>query len=186
MCFFAHTTEQLRMITQHSPRSGGSVGDLYEVSPREQTSNWNLPFLASSEDSDSPPVSSMTQNSVSDLLASLRNLQLVKMKSLPSSWTSHLGCPSYGSGPGYPRRSMLWPSCVSVPTTPTQIPTRPKFGHVDLWENSCCEEPAAEPVESGRCPRTGMFSMLGKENHLELGQTDPEEPDVGWVSELVM
>ncbi|OWM66096.1 zinc finger CCCH domain-containing protein 20 [Punica granatum] len=207
VCFFAHTPEQLRVITQQSPRGGGgsSGSDFYEVSPLKQAIEAScarsLPFLASPssispDDSDSPPLSPMTQSlsrslgssSVSDVVASLRNLQLGKVKSLPSSWNSPLGGPNYASSP---RGSMLRSSCFSVPTTPTQTPNSPGFGYLDLWEkNRFSEEPVMERVESGRNLRARMFERLSKENPLEPGQAKTDEsggaPDVGWVSELVM
>ncbi|KAK4762850.1 hypothetical protein SAY86_008618 [Trapa natans] len=190
VCFFAHTPDQLRVITQQSLRHHGGA-DFYELSPQRQSSSRVLSFVASPDDSDSPPLSPMAKSlstslgsgSVSDLLAaSLRGIQLGKVKSLPPSWASQ-----YGS----PRGSILRPSCFSLPTTPTQVQVGLGFGYFDQWENSSglLEEPAMERVESGRGLRARMFERLSKDNPLELGQGSPKEPagasGVGWVSELL-
>lgn len=206
VCFFAHTPEQLRVLPQQSPRSvTNSVNsvDSYDGSPFRQAIEAScvktLPFMSSPSSisppgtptSDSPPMSPMTQplsrslgsNSINDMVASLRNLQLGKVKSLPSSWNGPMGSPVFGS----PRGSLLRPGFCSVPTTPTQVPTRRGFGYLDLWDEGCEEEPAMERVESGRDLRAKMFERLSKEN--SLGRVDPSQssgtPDVGWVSELV-
>ncbi|KAK4781210.1 hypothetical protein SAY87_017316 [Trapa incisa] len=197
VCFFAHKPEQLRVITHHSSTDGG--GDYNEVSPLKQaieaSCGRSLAFLGSpnsisADDSDSPPASPVkAQNcipsrwsssaSTSDAVmeASLRSLQLGKVRFLPSSWTPRVG-------------STLRPSCFSLRTTPTQMAGC--FGYSDTWENSWGEEePVMERVESGRNLRVRMFERLSKENQLELVRTDSEKPDVvvpdvGWVSELFM
>ncbi|KAJ9183866.1 hypothetical protein P3X46_007668 [Hevea brasiliensis] len=204
VCFFAHTAEQLRVLPQQSPRSVNSI-DSYDGSPLRQaieaSCGKSLPFLASpgsisppaTPPVDSPPMSPMTQslsrslgsNSINEMVASLRNLQLGKGKSLPSSWNVQVG----GSGFGSPRGSMIRPVFCSLPSTPTGGPTRSGLGHRDIWENDCEEEPAMERVESGRDLRAKMFEKLKKEN--SLGRVGPyagqstNGPDVGWVSELL-
>lgn len=204
VCFFAHTAEQLRVLPQQSPRSVNSF-DSYDGSPLRQAIEAScarsLPFLASpgsvsppaTPPVDSPPMSPMTQslsrslgsNSINEMVASLRNLQLGKVKSLPPSWNVHVG----GSGFGSPRGSMLRSGFCSLPSTPT-CPTRSGLGHRDIWENVCEEEPAMERVESGRDLRAKMFEKLSKENLLDRvgpshGGQSSNGPDVGWVSELL-
>lgn len=185
VCFFAHTPEQLRILPRQSPRS-------VDTSSCAKT----LPFLSSPE-SISPPMSptaesplsqsmsrSLGSSSISEMVASLRNLQLGKVKSLPSSWNIHMGgSPGYGS----PRGSMLRPGFLSLPSTPTGTPTRPGMRYVDPFENICEEEPVMERVESGRDLRARMFEKLSKENSLERVDPSPSNgaPDVDWVSDLV-
>jgi|UniRef100_A0A2N9IKS7 hypothetical protein len=208
VCFFAHTPEQLRVLPpQQSPRSVNSVTnsvESYDGSPFrhaiEASCAKTLPFMSSPSSisppatppAESPPMSPMTQSlsrslgssSINEMVASLRNLQLGKVKSLPSSWNVQIGSSGFGS----PRGSILRPGFCSMPTTPTRTaPTRPGIGYFDLWEQGCEEEPPMERVESGRDIRAKMFEKLREEN--SLGRVDPSpstnSPDVGWVSELV-
>ncbi|KHM99829.1 Zinc finger CCCH domain-containing protein 20 [Glycine soja] len=187
VCFFAHTPDQLRVLPQQSPRSA----DSYDGSPLrhaiESSCAKSHPFVASpgsaSSPVESPPMSPMTV-SVNEMVASLRNLQLGKVKSLPSSWNV-MGSSGFGS----PRGPMIRPGFFSLPTTPTQAPTRGGVNYFDQWDQSCCEEePVMERVESGRSIRARMFEKLSKENHLDgsgSGSSQIGVPDVGWVSELV-
>ncbi|XVF89132.1 hypothetical protein PTKIN_Ptkin19aG0105900 [Pterospermum kingtungense] len=185
VCFFAHTPEQLRVLPQQSPRGNGSgSGDMdYVGSPIRH----RLDFVSSptsiltspplSPPSESPPMSpSGSFNSVSELAASMRNLQLGKAKmSAASSW-----CLQMGSGFGSPRGSTLRPGFCSSPTTPTRTPATP------LWEcNAFEEEPAMERVESGRDLRARMYAKLSKENSLDRLDPTGSGPDFDWVSELV-
>ncbi|TKY60808.1 Zinc finger CCCH domain-containing protein 49 [Spatholobus suberectus] len=190
VCFFAHTPEQLRVLPQQSPRSGG--GDSYDGSPLrhaiESSVAKTLPFVSSpgsvSPPAESPPMSPMTRSgaaSVNEMVASLRNLQLGKVKSLPSSWNV-MGSSGFGS----PRGPVIRPGFFSLPTTPTQAPARGGVNYFDLWDQSCEEEPVMERVESGRGIRARMFEKLSKENSLDgSGSGAVGAPDVGWVSELV-
>ncbi|KAI4347035.1 hypothetical protein L6164_007884 [Bauhinia variegata] len=199
VCFFAHTPEQLRVLPQQSPRSVNSA-DSYDGSPLRQAIESScvktLPFLSSpgsisppsSPPLESPPMSPMTQSmsrslgssSVNEMVASLRSLQLGKVKSLPSSWNVQLGSTCFRS----PRGSVLRRGFCSLPSTPTQVPTRSSTNCFDIWEESCEEEPAMERVESGRDIRAKMFEKLSKENSMD--RSDPNRgPDVGWVSELL-
>ena len=124
---------------------------------------------------------------VTDMVASLRNLQLGKVKSLPSSWNVQMGSPGFGS----PRGPVIRPGFCSLPSTPTEAPGRGGgVNYFDLWDQSCCEEePVMERVESGRDIRVKMFEKLSKENSLDRSGSGPSgsggAPDVGWVSELV-
>ncbi|XP_047944669.1 zinc finger CCCH domain-containing protein 20-like [Salvia hispanica] len=137
VCFFAHAPDQLRVL---SPRA----------------------FIASPE-SVSPPMTESPPMSptVSEMVASLRQLQLSKVNSMPSSWLG--GCPSPRMLPGY----------FSVPTTPTRAVARPGLA----WESE-------ERVESGRKLRDKMFEKLSKENPLDRVEPDPN-PDVDWVADLI-
>ena len=126
---------------------------------------------------------SLGSSSINEMVASLRNLQLGKVKSLPSSWDVQMGSPCFGS----PRGSVLRPGFCSLPSTPTQMPSRPGASCFDIWEQDCEEEPVMERVESGRDIRAKMFEKLSKENSLDRSSPNVSggAPDFGWVSELV-
>ncbi|KAE8677149.1 Zinc finger CCCH domain-containing protein 20 [Hibiscus syriacus] len=153
VCFFAHTPEQLRVV---------NFAGSHDSSPAES----------------SPPVSPMAQlpssaPSINSMVASLRNIQLGKVKSLPSS------------GFGSPR--VTRPCLSSLPSTPTGNVARPGFGYLDFWDESRREEQVMERIESGKHLRSKMFEKMGKENSLERvnsGQCDGD-PAVDWVSDLV-
>ncbi|XP_057768333.1 zinc finger CCCH domain-containing protein 20-like [Salvia miltiorrhiza] len=167
VCFFAHAPEQLRVL---SPRA-----DSYDGSA--SSSHSRFPFIASPE-SPSPPAAESPPMSptVNEMVASLRQLQLNKVKSMPSSWLG--SCPS-------PRLKVAPPGYFSVPTTPTRAVARPGLGYFEAWD---CEEEPMERVESGRNLRAKMFEKLSKENPLERVDPDPDpnpNPDVDWVSELI-
>ncbi|KAM7509627.1 hypothetical protein LguiA_020080 [Lonicera macranthoides] len=160
VCFFAHTPEQLRVLSPRTPESADS----------------------------SPPVSPATNSlsrsvgstSVSEMINSLRQLQLNKVKSMPKSWGLQMG---FGS----PRFSMTRPGFCSLPSTPTRAVTRTGIGYDEIWES---EEPVMERVESGRDLRVRMFEKLCKENPLDRvdpnpNSSDGSNPDINWVSDLV-
>uniref|UniRef100_A0A803P3J6 C3H1-type domain-containing protein n=1 Tax=Cannabis sativa TaxID=3483 RepID=A0A803P3J6_CANSA len=201
VCFFAHTPDQLRVLPQQSPK-GSNAAESYDGSPLRQAIEAScvktLPFLSppasisppATPQADSPPMSPMAHvlsrslgsSSINEMVASLRDLRLGKVKSLPSSWTNNQKCsPGFGS----PRGSILRPGFCSLPTTPTRAPTRPSY--LDFCDLE--EEPAMERVESGRDIRAKMFEKLSKENSLKRVDPNPNSsvgtPDVGWVSELV-
>ncbi|KAL9151517.1 hypothetical protein ABFS82_11G056600 [Erythranthe guttata] len=168
VCFFAHSPDQLRVL---SPRADGSPRRLSFISSPESTPP-PPPLL------ESPPMSPMPVN---DVVASLRQLHLNKVKSMPSSWLGGGG----GGGSSSPRMKMTRPGYFSMPTTPTRPVTRPGLGYFEPEE----EEPVAM-VESGRDLRAQMFEKLIKENPLDRVDQDPNpnpnpNPDIGWVSELV-
>ncbi|KAL6974498.1 hypothetical protein U1Q18_028682, partial [Sarracenia purpurea var. burkii] len=197
VCFFAHSPEQLRVL---SPRTSGSV-DSYDGSPHrhvalESSCAKSLAFLSSPESvspppSDSPPLSPMTNslgrslcsNSMNEMIGSLRRVQLNKVNSFPSPFRIQIGSSGYGS----PRFSMNRPDFCSLPSTPTGSLTRRGVGSLDLLEKvGIEEEPVMERVESGRDLRAKMFEKLSRENPLDLSDPlpPPSVPDVGWVSEL--
>lgn len=201
VCFFAHSPDQLRVL---SPRV-----DSYDGSPhRLAFEGKTLHFLSSPESgsppSESPPMSPMTasnsinslsrslgSNSINEIVASLRQLQLNKVKSMPSSWGLQINSPGVGS----PRVGLARPGFCSLPSTPTRAVARPGIGYFDAWDKSGCEEePLMERVESGRDLRARMFEKLCKENPLDRvdpnpvgneGPSDDPNPDVGWVSDLI-
>ncbi|KAL5052709.1 hypothetical protein RYX36_033391 [Vicia faba] len=196
VCFFAHTAEQLRAPTNlQSPLSMNSV-ESYDGSPLrlaiESSCVKKLRFMSPtgsvSPPAESPPSLGRSPVSVNEMVASLRNLHLGKMKSLPSSWNVQMGSCSGSPRFGSPRGPMLRPGFCSLPTTPTQPPSRGGgVNHFDLWDQSCEEEPVMERVESGRDIRVKMFEKLSKENSFNgsgSGKVDGA-PDIGWVSELV-
>lgn len=129
---------------------------------------------------ESPPASPLalslepSGSPVSDIVLSLRNLQLERVKSLPRTYNTSGSC--YGS----PRGSLLQPGFQSLPSTPTLGGT----AQTGNWETGCEDQPAMERVESGRSLRAKMFEKLSRENTLGPAEPDPS-PDVGWVSELV-
>ncbi|KAL6296073.1 hypothetical protein ACE6H2_004215 [Prunus campanulata] len=185
VCFFAHTPEQLRVLPGQSPRTHGS-GDSYSYGTSPTSILISPPI---SPPSDSPPMSPNSPqlgcNSVSELVASMRNFKLAKMKmSAQPAWGPQMGS-GFGSSP---RGSALRPAFCSLPSTPTRTSGRAGPGAVDLWEHSCEEEPAMERVESGRDLRARMYARLSKENSMgRVGRVESgmPAPDVGWVSELV-
>ncbi|XP_022732213.1 zinc finger CCCH domain-containing protein 49 [Durio zibethinus] len=192
VCFFAHTPDQLRVVS--SP-------DSYDGSPScaKTLTFWSSPGSGSPPMSpraeSSPPVSPMAQSlsrslgsaSINEMVVSLRNLQLGKVKSLPS-WNTQVGCCSPSpSAFGSPRGAVIRPGFFSLPSTPTRNLTHPGIGYLDFCDKVCEEEPMMERVESGRDLRAKMFEKLSKENSLE--RVNPvqcsEGPDVDWVSDLI-
>lgn len=164
VCFFAHSPDQLRVLSPRSePYDGSSPrGRLAFITPPESVS----------PTAESPPLSP----SVSEMVASMRQLQLNKVKSMPSSWLG--GSPS-------PRLKLAAPppGYFSMPTTPTRSVTRPGLGYFDAVES---DEPMMERVESGRNLRAKMFEKLIEENPLDRVDSEPDpNPDVGWVSDLI-
>ncbi|KAF4368604.1 hypothetical protein CsatB_008187 [Cannabis sativa] len=175
VCFFAHTAEQLRVLPQQSPRANGPC-ESYDGSPIRHS------FLSSppvSPPSDSPPAS---PNSPNELLASMRNLHLGKIKMSSSApWGFQMG-----SGFISPRGgSMLRPGFCSAPSTPTPNPITLQLGAMDLWDQTFEEEPKMERVESGKNIRAIMYAKLSRENSLGRDDSAAAAPDVGWISELV-
>ncbi|KAL8152488.1 hypothetical protein V2J09_010248 [Rumex salicifolius] len=153
VCFFAHSPGQLRVAID-DPMPGPTFDD-------------------------DPAHKSFGSGSLKELVASIRNLQLSKVKSMPARPSWSLGSPGrFGS-------SGVRPGFFSLPTTPTQV----NSGYLDTWENN--QEPVLERVESGRELRVRMFEKLSKENPLSLsdpvdpGMSSGSGPDVGWVTDLV-
>ncbi|OMO67350.1 Zinc finger, CCCH-type [Corchorus capsularis] len=190
VCFFAHTPDQLRVVNSADSYDGSSP------SGAKTLTFWSSPGSppVSPRAESSPPVSPMAQTlsrslgsaSINEMVASLRNLQLGKVKSMPSSWNAQVGCSSPSSF-GSPRGPVIRPGFCSLPSTPTQNLTRPGIGYLDFWDEGCEEEPVMERVESGRDLRAKMFEKLSKENSLK--RVNPGQfsggPDVNWVSDLV-
>ncbi|XP_052183675.1 zinc finger CCCH domain-containing protein 20-like [Diospyros lotus] len=193
VCFFAHSPDQLRVLSPRTPGSGSA--ESYDGSPRRLALECSkaLVFMSSPESvsptSESPPMSPMTnslsrslgQNSLNEVVASMRQLQLSKVNSMPPSWGVQMCPPGFGSS----RLSIAQAGFNSLPSTPTAGVTRPGMGSVDIWDKGGCEEePVMERVESGRDLRAKMFEKLSRENPLDRVEPSPG-PDVGWVSELV-
>ncbi|GFQ02018.1 zinc finger CCCH domain-containing protein 20 [Phtheirospermum japonicum] len=158
VCFFAHSPDQLRILSPRLDRHAF-------VSP---------PPESVSPPADSPP---LTPTAVNEMVATLRHLHLNKVMSMPSSWPG--ACSS-------PRLKMSPTGYLSLPTTPTRPVYRPGLGYFDAWDSAQREE-EEEPmvmVESGRDLRAKMFEKLSKENPLDRADPNPN-PDVGWVSELL-
>lgn len=176
VCFFAHTPEQLRVVSPHTDSYDGS-------SLKSLPAFFSSPSEASTPPSESPPMSPMDGSlsrsvgsvSVSDMLTSLRRLQLNKTPAMvtPSPWNLQMG------------RSLASPRSgfYSLPSTPTRPVTRGGVGFSEIWEEEE-EEPVMERVESGRDLRAKMFEKLSKENGVDSPGEGPN-PDVGWISELV-
>ncbi|CAH2056779.1 unnamed protein product [Thlaspi arvense] len=171
VCFFAHSPDQLRVLSPRAPGSGSA--DSYD----------------GSSSLESPPMSPMTarslgSGSVNEMVLSLRQLQLNKVKSMPSSWG-----PQMGSRFGSPTLSITRPVFCSLPSTPTSTTSR-SVRSLDLWDKiGLEEEPVMERVESGRDLRAKMFEKLSRENPLDGAKSGSEPisagPDLGWVSKLV-
>ncbi|KAK1266815.1 Zinc finger CCCH domain-containing protein 20 [Acorus gramineus] len=210
VCFFAHTPEQLRVLPQSSPRSAsgggsGNAADSYDGSPMRHAASTLDAYLqktnifSSSPTStlmsppmsppESPPMSpairrGLPAGAVNEVLASLRQLQLSKAKSAPTTWGFGLGSPSgSGFGPVSPR---VRAGCCSLPSTPTRATGLAGLGWAEGWDRSVLEEEPMERVESGRDLRAKIFEKLSKENSIERSDGAVSGgPDVGWVSELV-
>nr|XP_043619185.1 zinc finger CCCH domain-containing protein 20 [Erigeron canadensis] len=181
VCFFAHTPEQLRVLSPNPSLVDSGFGSSFFSNASD----------TSTPPSESPPMSPMDGGlsrslgsvTVSDMLTSLRRLQLNKAPTMSPSWSMQMG---RAGGVSSPRAGFY-----SLPSTPTRPVTRPGLGFPEIWEESCVEEePVMERVESGRGVRAKMFEKLCKENPLDLERGDPNSgdgsnPDVGWISELV-
>ncbi|KAH0467639.1 hypothetical protein IEQ34_002672 [Dendrobium chrysotoxum] len=179
VCFFAHTPEQLRYL----PHQKQQRIDSYDGSPLRLDGYFSKGLVSSSPTStlisppmsppaESPPVSPMGSR-VNELLASVKKLQISKVNSMPSSWGG-LVSPGVGLRSGF----------RSLPSTPTKAPAVVGRGWMDLDGCPETEEPV-ERVESGRALRAKIYERLSKESGLERPNISPN-PDVGWVSELIM
>ncbi|XP_076906855.1 zinc finger CCCH domain-containing protein 20-like [Bidens hawaiensis] len=169
VCFFAHTPDQLRVLSPN-PRTESNFPGMLSTSSETST-----------PPSQSPPMSpmggvslsrSLGSVTVSDMLTSLRRLQLNKT---PGLYSMQMGRVVSSPRSGF----------YSLPSTPTRPLTRPSLGFSEIWE-----EPVMERVESGRDLRAKMFEKLSKENSMEPDRVDPSpgessNPDVEWISELV-
>ncbi|XP_010417368.1 PREDICTED: zinc finger CCCH domain-containing protein 23-like [Camelina sativa] len=138
ICFFAHTTEQLRVL----PCSLDP--DLGFFSSKSGSATSPTSILVSPQ-SESPPLSPST----GEIIASMRKMQL------------NGGC-SWGS----PMRSgVRLPFSSSL--RPMQAPTWPRIREFEIWESEREEEaPAMEFVESGKELRAKMYAKLSRENSL--------------------
>ena len=162
VCFFAHTSDELRVLSppqQQSPRTPGI--DSYDGSPFRHQAVDSPPLSPDGHRSTARISLSPTMN---DVLVSLRQLHLGKTMSSPSSWglqTVGMSSPS-----GFNASSAF----SSLPATPTTL--------FDGWDVP------TERVESGRDLRAKMYEKLSKENSLD--RQEPEiEANVDWVSDLV-
>ncbi|KAK4344303.1 hypothetical protein RND71_037397 [Anisodus tanguticus] len=181
VCFFAHSPEQLRVVLGSDPfdNSTRPVWSSESSSPPTDQSPPMSPLATTNSLS-----RSLGSNSVNDVMFSLRQLQLNRLNSMPSSWNVQMGSPRHGS----PIRPVTRPGFISLPATPIGDPTRPRNRCFDLWENGECEEePLMERVESGRDLRVKMFERLSKENPLDdpNPSSSGSNPNVGWVSDLI-
>ncbi|XP_074588272.1 zinc finger CCCH domain-containing protein 20-like [Curcuma longa] len=184
VCFFAHTPDQLRLVPppqqhqhqQSSPSTAAAESNFLQT----YLANTLAPSPTSppmSPSTESPPISPgstklrraswQAGSSVNEIVASLRQLQLAKAKSVPSSWAFQ----ATGSGGGFSSPTAGFNAgFYSTPSTPTAT------GWLD-------EEEAPKRVESGRPLRAKMFERLSKESIFEMAEA--AAPDVQWVSELL-
>ncbi|XP_072998866.1 zinc finger CCCH domain-containing protein 35-like [Typha latifolia] len=183
VCFFAHTPEQLRVLPESYDGSPLRQFMKTASSPTSTLMPSSLMSPPLSPPSESPPVSPGVvrrgASSVNEVLASLRQLQLGRVKSVPSSWGLGLGSGGYGSPRGVCGNGFL-----SLPTTPTGG----TFGFSNRELGFVEEEEKVERVESGRALREKMFERLSRESSMvERSEPVPamSTPDVAWVSELV-
>ncbi|THU70560.1 hypothetical protein C4D60_Mb08t26280 [Musa balbisiana] len=200
VCFFAHTPDQLRVVPPHhqqsSPTASAAGVDSYDGLPLHQQS-FMQPYLPknlvssptsvrisppNSPPTESPPISPNgaqlgswhAGSSVNEIVASLRQLQLGRAKSAPTSWGLQVGSGGFASPRGaFAGFNAGFCSLPSTPTASTMI-----CGDARWLE----EVEPAERVESGRALRAKMFERLSKENIFEKAEASP---DVGWVSELL-
>ncbi|KAJ0740132.1 putative transcription factor C3H family [Helianthus annuus] len=175
VCFFAHTPEQLRVVSPHGESSHG-FGSWFSSPSETSTPPSESPPMSPMDGSLSRSLGSVT---VGDMLTSLRRLQLNKTPSMGSPWSMQMGRVVSSPRSGF----------YSLPSTPTRPVTRPSLGFSEIWEEGRVEEePVMERVESGRDLRVKMFEKLKKENSLDRVDPNPGEssnPDVEWISELV-
>ncbi|KAK4757848.1 hypothetical protein SAY87_019149 [Trapa incisa] len=196
ICFFAHSPDQLRNPPpqqQHSP-TASSESDY--GSPRGICSDTHhlikaaAPFLSSptsimapppiSLPSDSPPMSPPNLHPVSDLIASLRGINLGSNANL-SPRGAHFPSAAFGLNKCSVLRhgGSYMNSFMTSPKTQSQHGLG-GFGH---WESRFEEEPAMERVESGKDIRAKMYARLRERFSLEPPPVSGH--DVGWKSELV-
>ncbi|EOA27600.1 hypothetical protein CARUB_v10023740mg [Capsella rubella] len=136
ICFFAHTTEQLRVLPDP---------DLGFFSSKLATSPTSILVSPSfSPPSESPPLSP----SAGEIIASMRKMQL----NGGCSWSS-------------PMRSGVVRLPFSSSLRPIQAPTWPGIREFEIWESEE-EAPAMEFVESGKELRAKMYARLSRENSL--------------------
>ncbi|KAG8381838.1 hypothetical protein BUALT_Bualt05G0014400 [Buddleja alternifolia] len=164
VCFFAHTPPQLRVLPHTASSSPKST--LYSPPSSPMT--------------ESPPVSptEFTRlNSVSQLAASIRRLQInrTKMSGVATSWGLDIGSPR--------NPTTTRPGFASLPSTP--IRSVSGLSVFDACGMSIEEEPLMERVESGRELRERIYAKLGRENSLDRVNSAGPVPDFEWVSELV-
>ncbi|RZS25906.1 hypothetical protein BHM03_00059170 [Ensete ventricosum] len=197
VCFFAHTPDQLRLVPPQPQQSftspAAASAESYDGSPLRQqpaSQSYLSKNLVSSPASTlispptsppakSPPISPngaklrrdswQQSSSANEIVASLRQLQLSRAKSMPSSW----GLQTVNGGFASPRGSLAGFNTVfcSLPSTPT-------VATADWLE----EEEPAERVESGRALRAKMFERLSKDSVFDKAEATPH---VGWVSDLL-
>ncbi|KAI4316565.1 hypothetical protein L6164_024537 [Bauhinia variegata] len=186
VCFFAHTSEQLRVLTHGSVESSNGSPFRHAVDSLRSTNasafvSSPTSVLNSSPLSDSPPTrptfsneyGNVSSEAVSEIVTSMRNVQIDNM---PASARSSQRGSVFGQ--------TIRPGFFSLPSTPTGTRAKNK-SLLDLWDQSDKEEPAMERVESGRDLRAKIYAKLSKEN--SFGRNDPgiSAPDFGWISELV-
>ncbi|KAI4376966.1 hypothetical protein MLD38_014666 [Melastoma candidum] len=184
VCFFAHTPEQLRLV---SPRGVNTCDYGFDGSPVRHAFDSYLSkasgsFVSSptsilmsppiSPPADSPPMSpsrfglGCPGGSVHDLIDSMRSVQIGKMKMSPRA----AAAAAVGSGFGSPRGSLLRPGCYAFPSTPCTESPRYGLTAFDAWDSAASfaeEEVPMERVESGRYLRARIYGKLSKENSLE-------------------
>ncbi|URE45260.1 zinc finger CCCH domain-containing protein [Musa troglodytarum] len=114
-------------------------------------------------------------SSANEILASLRQLQLSRAESAPTSWGLQVGSGGFAS----PRGALFAGFNAGFCGLPS-APTGPVLTCGDSrWLE---EEEPAERVESGRALRAKMFQRLSKGSTFEKAEA---APDVGWVTELL-
>ncbi|KAK4768925.1 hypothetical protein SAY86_027075 [Trapa natans] len=197
VCFFAHTPDQLRIPQQqqHSPTAStesdygsphGLCSDTHHLiksaapflsSPTSIISS--SPPISPSSDSHSPPMSPPNLHPVSDLVASLRGINLGSSANLSPRGTQ------FASAFELNRCSVLHRggSYMSSFMTSSKAQSQPRLGRLGPWESRLEEEPAMERVESGRDIRAKMYARLREQFSLETSAVSGH--DMGWKSELV-
>ncbi|XP_042469394.1 zinc finger CCCH domain-containing protein 2-like [Zingiber officinale] len=193
VCFFAHTPDQLRGLQTSFLRQSAAVRESYDGSPLRHQSSLHYSFskgLASSPTStlisppksppaESPPISPSggkllraswpASSSMNEIVASLRQLQLNRAESMPSTRGLQMGNTGFVSPRG---------AAVGFDTAFRSLPATP-VGVTAGWPE---EHLPMGRVESGRELRAKMFERLSKNGIFDEAEA---APDVEWVSDLL-
>ncbi|XP_054819793.1 zinc finger CCCH domain-containing protein 20-like [Prosopis cineraria] len=182
VCFFAHTPDQLRILTRGLGEASALSPIRRSLDPSSSSTSFissppSVPVTLSLPDtSPSSPGNSQyggkTSNAMSEVVTSMRNVQL-DSNGMVSGFCS-------------PRGSILRPGFFSLQSTRTWARAdKSGPGSAHLWANSAEDYAPVERVESGRDLRAKIYAKLSNENSYGRSDAPLPVPDFGWVSELV-
>lgn len=178
ICFFAHSPEQLRIVTPHqqtldldvSRLCGGSMeSNLFYLKANGGVGAVASPTSILEEFSPSPPMSP-----VAELVNGMRGMRVGSVS--PRAWGYASTLRSGGGGSGV------------FGTQPSRVMTRCGLGlRGEAWDAAACEEePVMERVESGRDLRARIYARLNnKGRELDRDESGSNQPDLAWVSDLI-